>query len=212
MLRNCVNITGAGLEPLRGSTVIEQIDLSLVNGNKNLYPDPSLSCDDVLPILDSIIAMEGCALMYLRSPYFWRKEQSERSSADSEFHAFVLRYKQMLDNREVISCLGCNQVLPEDGYEWIETEFCYVYGIQSNTCYGCLKRYCYACDIVGEQKTMITRCVGCKRDYCADCLNITACSYCGCFHCDDCYEVECYQCNVKICSICVEKNAIRLQM
>jgi len=38
-LTNCINITGAGLEPLRGSTIIEQIDLSLVceNQTKALY-------------------------------------------------------------------------------------------------------------------------------------------------------------------------------
>eukprot|EP00985_Skeletonema_marinoi_P006094 scaffold2645_cov96-Skeletonema_marinoi.AAC.1 len=29
-LTNCINIIGVGLEPLRGSSIIEQIDLSLV--------------------------------------------------------------------------------------------------------------------------------------------------------------------------------------
>ncbi|KAL7490604.1 hypothetical protein ACHAWT_000175 [Skeletonema menzelii] len=64
-LTNCLNITGAGLEPLRGSTIIEQIDLSLVGKNCNpadLSPYPPISCDHVLPILDSIIEREGCSI------------------------------------------------------------------------------------------------------------------------------------------------------
>ena len=38
-LANCVNITGAGLEPLRGSLVIEQIDLSLTGEHENHLRD-----------------------------------------------------------------------------------------------------------------------------------------------------------------------------
>eukprot|EP00984_Skeletonema_dohrnii_P007877 scaffold2901_cov91-Skeletonema_dohrnii-CCMP3373.AAC.21 len=44
-LTNCINITGVGLEPLRGSTIIEQIDLSLVGDHQspNISPKPSIS-------------------------------------------------------------------------------------------------------------------------------------------------------------------------
>lgn len=59
-LTNCINITGAGLEPLRGSTVIENIDLSLVGRRKDYYLRPKLSCDKVLSILDSIIERPQC--------------------------------------------------------------------------------------------------------------------------------------------------------
>ena len=56
-LTNCVAITGTCLEPLRGSLIIEQIDLSLIGEHQNpdLYLEPPISCDHVLPILDSII-------------------------------------------------------------------------------------------------------------------------------------------------------------
>ena len=75
-LTNCLRITGAGLEPLRGSLIIEQIDLSLVgNESPDLDPEPPISCDIVLPILDSIIEREGCALMHLQFPTVWRKEE-----------------------------------------------------------------------------------------------------------------------------------------
>ena len=49
-LAGCVNITGAGLDPLRGSVVLEQIDLSLVAEHKSpvLDPEPLISCDHVV--------------------------------------------------------------------------------------------------------------------------------------------------------------------
>ena len=52
-LTGCVNITGAGLEPLRDSLVIEHIDLGFVGESESpiLRTDPPISCDHVLPIL-----------------------------------------------------------------------------------------------------------------------------------------------------------------
>jgi hypothetical protein len=76
-LTNCVNITGAGLEPLRGSAIIEQIDLSLVGEHQSprFRTEPTIiSCDHALPILDSIIEREGFALKYLQFPHVWRAE------------------------------------------------------------------------------------------------------------------------------------------
>jgi len=75
-LTNCVNITGAGLEPLRGLAIIEQIDLSLVGEHQrpNISPEPHISCSHVLPILDSIIEREGRSLMHLQFPSVWRDE------------------------------------------------------------------------------------------------------------------------------------------
>jgi len=144
--------------------------------------------------------------MYLRFPAKFR--DMEERSTESEFHAFVLRYNQMWGNREAISCFGCNKVIPGDENEWIETHLCYEYGFQGYTCYRCLKHYCYRCEIDGVTKPRITHCCSCTRDYCADCLEMTACHFCGQESCDDCYELECqcHQCNEKFCSDCVEKG------
>ena len=92
-LTNCFAITGAGLEPLRGSSIIEQIDLSVVYNTHqpDLDPQPLISCEHVLPILDSIIEREGCALKYIQFPFVWRNE----ASTDSDFHAFIRRYNQI---------------------------------------------------------------------------------------------------------------------
>ena len=56
-LAGCVNISGIGLNVLRSSVVIKQIDLSLVGKHEVpvIEPDPLLSEDLVIPILDSVI-------------------------------------------------------------------------------------------------------------------------------------------------------------
>ena len=88
-LAHCVNITGTCLEPLYGSSVIEQIDLSLVGRHESpallelWHPpqkidfvvaefDPPLSYEIVLPILDSIIGSKQCSLQHLQFPQAWR--------------------------------------------------------------------------------------------------------------------------------------------
>jgi hypothetical protein len=94
ILTGCVNITGAGLEPLRGSLVIEQIDLNI--WAKHTFEIASISCK--MPILDSIIEHERCALKHLHFPSAWRGERSydwRDRSIDYEFYQFLFRYNQM---------------------------------------------------------------------------------------------------------------------
>eukprot|EP00984_Skeletonema_dohrnii_P018365 scaffold8557_cov100-Skeletonema_dohrnii-CCMP3373.AAC.5 len=202
-LTNCVNITGAGLEPLRGSLIIEQIDLSLVGEHQrpHISPEPLISCSHVLPILDSIIEREGCSLMHLQFPQVWRDEPS----AEYEFHAFILRYNQMRGNWEEISCLECNQNLPRGSRnEWIDGDVSdpIFFGTQRHTCYGCMKHYCYSCVTNGVRK--LDGCHTCKRDYCVDCIEMHRCLPCNGKNCNDCYKDECHNCSVKFCSDCVE--------
>jgi len=209
-LTNCVNITGAGLEPLRRSAIIEQIDLSLVGEHQNYYlhygrPWPPISCAHVLPILDSIIEREGCALMHLQFPFVWR----ERASGCSQFHAFMLRYNQMRGNRGEVVCLECNSRLPAGQNQWINFGISGLhgrlhYGTQNHTCYDCFKHYCYSCENVGELIRMLACCEICKRDYCTDCSKMHVCRCCSHNACNDCYKHECHKCNEKICLNCVE--------
>eukprot|EP00984_Skeletonema_dohrnii_P020802 scaffold10223_cov96-Skeletonema_dohrnii-CCMP3373.AAC.10 len=156
-LANCIHIDGTGLEPLRGSLIIEQIDLSLAGDHQEnfLGARPPVSCDRVLPILDSIIEREGCALMYLQFPFsfVWYCEERSRFS---DFHAFMLRYNQMWGNREETSCLECNTRLPTDGHE-----DCY-------QCEGCGRIFCKECSDPGATDFERT-CGGCHDTRCDDC-------------------------------------------
>ncbi|KAL7448274.1 hypothetical protein ACHAWC_000493, partial [Mediolabrus comicus] len=87
-LTNCMNISGTGLEPLRGSDVIERIDLRINAWDRR--SEPAISCDDTIPILESIIEDEGCALLHLQFPKKWR---NARGRAGSDFYHFLLQYK-----------------------------------------------------------------------------------------------------------------------
>ena len=206
-LTNCVAITGAGLEPLRGSVIIEQIDLSLVGEHQSpvLDPKPSISRDDVLPILDSIISQEGCQLKHMEFSHLWReqepqlwREQGRPTSAGASLYAFVDRYNQtMRDNGEEISCSECNAQLPcRFSDVWISEH----HGWYMHTCYGCLKHYCYICNNNGVRGQMLHHCDACEREYCKGCSEMTSCASCMDYICHDCFTCECHKCNAKICS------------
>jgi len=189
-LTNCINITGAGLEPLRGSAIMEQIDLSLIGDNESpvLYPEPSISCDHVLPILDSIIQEGGSTIKHLQFPYVWRKQRS----VDSEFQAFVVRYNHMREDRHTIDCLKCRRNLPIHPFEWIDTGGGETYGAHAYTCFGCLKNYCYDCENE-EKRCFLTFCSHCQRDYCINCCSrMERCQRCCEEYCTGCRAlVEC---------------------
>ena len=74
---NCVEITGVGLQPLVGSIVLERIDLSLVGVHENptINPEPPISVELVVPILNSIVDREDNALVHIQLPKKWRMER-----------------------------------------------------------------------------------------------------------------------------------------
>ena len=78
-LTNCLGVTGVGLSPLVGSTVLESIDLSLVGDNKSptIDPVPPISAEVVVPILESIIDTEESELEQVTLPKKWRIEKSD---------------------------------------------------------------------------------------------------------------------------------------
>ena len=197
-LTNCTNITGVGLVPLRGSLIIEQIDLSLIG--ICLHQEPLISLDHVLPILDSIIERDGCALKHLQFPSMWQYEPS------FEFHALIGRYNEMR-NRGTVRCLECNRSLPGTASgSWVITDDDNYYGIHMYTCCDCLKNYCYCCDSNGEEKKMLRSCDICERDYCKGCSEMTRCSGCEEKICNDCCKYECVECNKKFCLECGQKG------
>eukprot|EP00984_Skeletonema_dohrnii_P005119 scaffold1802_cov146-Skeletonema_dohrnii-CCMP3373.AAC.3 len=90
-ITNCVNMTGIGLEPLRGSAIIQQIDLSLTcdgEGPSTLDLESSISFGIVLPILDSII--ERGVVQHITLPRIWRDERLEHNFTEGEVHQFLI--------------------------------------------------------------------------------------------------------------------------
>jgi len=202
-LTNCINITGAGLEPLRGSTVIENIDLSLGGNHESLPqldPEPPISCDEVLPILDSIIETgENSALKFLVPPKVWRKEIDE----ESDFHAFLIRYNDFLSRRST-NCTKCNCNLPTGRYDdvsLVEFHLPY-YGTQYHTCYWCWRHFCEDCRDE-DGRYCIASCDKCEMSYCSHCQLVEYCEWCYQTYCVECVKFkECSSCENKACSDC----------
>mmetsp|Transcript_3607 Transcript_3607/g.7595 ORF Transcript_3607/g.7595 Transcript_3607/m.7595 type:complete len:412 (-) Transcript_3607:80-1315(-) len=208
-LTNCINISGAGLDPLRGSTIIQHIDLSLVGDHESakLDPEPPISCAEVLPILDSIIERgEDCSLEHLQFPNEWRKERN----TESDFHAFLTRYNDYL-SRQAVVCLKCRCNLPGDertgdGHMLRMDEN--QYGTQNFTCYDCMKHYCYECQ--EEEKDdaycMSSMCDNCNKRYCLNCCREGHCTSCDHWYCLDCIDMtRCFQCEDNTCLNCVSE-------
>ncbi len=198
LLTNCINISGAGLEPLRASAIIEKIDLSLVGDHESpkLYPEPPISCDEIIPILDSIIARgEECSLKLLEFPKKWRDERS----TESDFHAFLTRYDAYLSTQAPF-CFECNTNLSEDMLAIIANQD--AYGKQYFTCHDCLTQYCYDCkDEEGGVDYIGGLCLKCERVYCLHCKAMKMCENCELWHCVDCNVMK--QCFVCECNLCV---------
>ncbi|KAK1734904.1 hypothetical protein QTG54_014364 [Skeletonema marinoi] len=201
-LTNCINISGAGLEPLRGSTIIQQIDLSLVGDHESprLDPEPPISCAEVIPILDSIIERgEECSLEYLQFPNEWRKERN----TESDFHAFLTRYNELLCSRAVV-CLKCNHDMFEvysmpTMMEMSDSR----YGTQNFTCYNCMDHYCEYCADDGGVYYIGGSCKKCERIYCLHCKKVDVCGPCGSWYCADCIDFkQCPKCDGNTCPDC----------
>eukprot|EP00984_Skeletonema_dohrnii_P020804 scaffold10223_cov96-Skeletonema_dohrnii-CCMP3373.AAC.12 len=199
-LTNCTNITGAGLAPLRGSSKLGQIDLSLTAKHQSpiLHPEPALSREHVLPILDAIIQNGGAKLRYLQLPHAWR----ENRSTDSEFHAAIVRYKEFANSRGDFCCHKCSIHIRYDDYDDVRCDD--EYAAEVNTCYDCLKSYCY-------RHEGVSKCRACEKCFCKSCSKVGFyyccenwsllrackavhhCEDCGPF-CDDC-KITCENCN-----------------
>jgi hypothetical protein len=186
-LAGCVNITGSGLDVLRSSTVLEQIDLSLVGKHESpiLDQEPLLSEDLVIPILDSVINGAG-SLKQLEFPKKWRNIEVE----STQFVQFLERYNQYLTNQRYC-CSKCNEMCySRVGNDWVYRGRIYkkTFGTQNYTCSGCLKHFCRR----GECGGGFWLCDTCEKRYCEECAQSAKCSQCYFYFCNKCEEMKAY--------------------
>lgn len=199
-LSGCLSITGRCLELLRGSTIIEHIDLSLVTQFKSpkLDPEPMISEDLVIPILDSIISMNGISLKMIVFPKKWRTAKTDR------FAQFLTNYNRLLESREP-KCLNCEASLFEEKDYALMSSNDY-YGTQSYCCHNCYHHFCYDCDDSGIGPLYC--CETCDKECCADCAQIRQCDKCVKSMCTGCSEIKtCQLCEEDFCIECGSESA-----
>ncbi len=192
----CTNISGVGLEPIRGSTVLERMDLSTSSVATIVSDDDPLSSnfpwsftlseEAVIPILDSIIARKDRALTLLELPVVWKKNKS------AQLAAFMERYNNVQSSR-TCSCCECSADFQaslwmnpfKDSSDW---------GQQRHTCYECTNNICHDCEGAF--------CDECNKIFCENCCPMMYCE-CGKASCMDCFGVEfCESCNGTFCIEC----------
>ncbi|KAL7536552.1 hypothetical protein ACHAXR_007237 [Thalassiosira sp. AJA248-18] len=214
-LTGCVNITGRGLEPLRGSVVLERLDLSLrkqhecpdIEPNSHGFhsiakaksPPLILSETAVVPILESINSLK-----YLHLPKEWRERQS----------GMVIQFIQMYHNSESqrVTCGKCESTCQDLRTEYWGYPKEEIFGIQNFTCYICLAHCCYSCIKEHERCPGVSYlgfCSGCEKDYCFSCSSMTWCEECDmksfCAECAKkrkCADCERVLCESETCNNC----------
>jgi len=194
-LTGCINITGRGLQVLRGSAVIEYIDLSLVKQfeSPKLDPEPMISEADVIPILDSIVSANSNSLKMISDDYVLDSIVSEdnnslqmivfpkkwREAKTNELTQFLINYNQLLESRKP-SCSRCDRDLPGENEMVVYKDDDHFYGTQSYCCYKCFAHCCYECV---EEVDGLSCCDTCEREYCEDCVAFKGECCKGCWDC-----------------------------
>jgi len=199
-LFGCINITGEGLTPLRGSVVLEQIDISLVGKYECPYPAPKSKISDevVAPILNSIVSSEGCSLKCIQFHIDWKRQWEHPYPLQD----FQRRYNELFSTRRVMICSKCNEDIQGIG-DWM----C---GNQNREiCYDCLAPICSNCNDYSRENVLnggfcLQSCNTCDRTYCTDCVKSTSCANCLDTKCKECGEMEiCDECQEVACEDCI---------
>jgi len=140
-----IKIVGHGLQPLANSSVLQKVDHSV---------SVSLSENAVLPILRSILFQEGdSALRQIHFPYEWRRERT------TDFHNLLIEYNDILRNFNLSSTCHHEWEDIDDGTKHKCEHACETavhlqgdkYGIQTGSCYECLKSFCAQFEQCGNE-------------------------------------------------------------
>jgi len=184
-LTHCFNIVGHGLEPLRGSVILKQLDLSLVRqceDPRSLKNDAGLiSQEEVVPILDDILSAGGNAFRRMKFPWKWIPYEQSGCEWRGPVDELYELYKK---------------------YNGVEhrTLLCFFFGF-TGTMEGFVKNYLRnseldatttVANMCGCDQSRFVRCVDCNIMFCDFCHkpDYTKCDFCengySGYSCDDC--------------------------
>lgn len=195
-LIGCNNISGIGLEPLRRSTILRQIDLSTsvrapIADCQDIFSSNfpwsfALIEDAVIPILDSIIAEKETSLKHVQLPLVWRKKRSNLLASLLE------RFNHALDSR-TCSCVMCSEGFQISSW-MIQSRS--DWGLQKGTCYECTQHICEWCEE--------GFCDKCMKQFCGNCCDVMCCESCTALLCKECGDLDiCDGCDICYCQDCM---------
>lgn len=213
-LTGLFNIVGHGLEPLRGSRLLEHLDLNpglleplkLVPGGiatemsgilAGMKHYSSLSAQATVPILDSIITVEGSSLKQLNFPKKWRANKIPLLTQ------FLNRYNRALNRRELpCSHDGCTSTCRHvSDSPWVPRieRHAGIYGVHQHICYECNDHFCSE----HSEDMMPFICEICELACCMDCNPTKMCELCNVAACQECVDTStCDICDVTSCEKC----------
>jgi hypothetical protein len=202
----CPNIKGTGLEPLYGSTVMEDIDLRVLGslpllGESGKIRGPSgLSEDYVAEILRSMLPPFPGQHFVLRRVAIrpWRDDLASRYSNYGPAIGRFIRHHDSLRR----------SLPPSDPRNCDAPDSCYLCGVAGAVaCDGCDGRFCRACAMPHD-------CAECGKRKCQWCGTIVTCAACGkrgcASHgyegCGGCEVVFCRDCHVDLLDYDISRN------
>ena len=75
VLKNCIKVTGRGLETLRGSIVLQHLDLKITDSRNEVV---AICTKAISPIVDTILSRdENVGLLLMKFPICWEQEKTE---------------------------------------------------------------------------------------------------------------------------------------
>jgi len=208
-LPHCINVRGEGLSPLRGSIVLKRADLCIVSEEVGSMT-PKLSIDAVLPIFDSIMAVNQNSMRRLHIPKIWRDTHNERlnifyvdnyslQDLDPEMsEREKSQYRTSLLNRDPwdeydhfkMDCAQCNENRYSGGNR---LDITCEGGHRIETCPNpkCGRKYCCEHDDEYDHARKIKKCDVCKVTTCEECSDIYECT-------GDCDRTFCTDCKPRL--------------
>jgi len=179
-LTHCFSIVGQGLSPLRGSVVLEKLDLGLVRQMEmpQAFNDIQLSEELVYDILNGILDVEGNTFKRLQVPRVWCTEGANNNPSERLIQFINSHDLAFMNEKNLCAYFGYDNVQSllgqfhhggrSDVTDWCSGH-CNCKDVNYDGCTHCNKILCHGC---GDDMT------NCNGDQNGDGCDIVTCYAC----------------------------------
>lgn len=231
-LMGCTAIQGSGLEPLRRSQCLEQVDLRRTREEATTVGETGLDDGTVIDVLSTMAPLSGVdhGTTGLKIVKF-RKQQEGNEEGNHFYECFspIIEdfYCSLHDSladqveRNRVSCASCSvplidRLVPKVYFDYL-AHIGYCAQCKTHTCgEGDCRHAGGICGVCMDQKCVdcgdVFMCILCGGDYCMECKESFVCPSCNYTFCSDCeVEVSCGLCDQhKSCTECIIDGELML--